>query len=56
MWREPLLPNGSASTFSWLVPQFEPWEAFLADAPPATADVSKFYGANEAQMPQFVAI
>ena len=56
MWRLPRLPNGSARNFSWLVPQVEPWEAFLADAPPTKPDVSKFYGANEAQMPQSVAI
>jgi hypothetical protein len=56
MWRLPPLPNGSAPTFSWLVPQNEPWEVFVADAPPTKADVSKFYGANEAQMPHLVAI
>src|SRR3989337_4389790 len=41
MWREPLLPNGSALTFSWLVPQFEPWKAFVADAPPARPRCAK---------------
>jgi hypothetical protein len=56
MWVKPPLPNGSAVTFSWLVPQSEPWEVLAADAPPAKPDVSKFYGAKEAQMPQFVAI
>jgi hypothetical protein len=56
MWVEPPLPNGSAAAFSWLFPQVEPWEVFEADAPPARPDVSKFYGANEAQMPHIVAI
>src|SRR5581483_5793547 len=43
-------------TFLRLSPKLEPLKALSADAPPTGADFSKFYGANEAQKPQLVAI
>jgi len=55
---KPVVPTTAYSLVSALCcrssPPREPRNATQADAPRTNADLSKFYGANEAKMPQSV--